>query len=113
MTNEQGYRPQENVLMMFNRMLRLAATEEQESLRRSVETLILDMKQAYLEIQPVDAVEVVRCKDCKHLNRGSGNPSVGHLCVCHSCARKGHERYLYVDDNDFCSCGERKADAEE
>lgn len=59
MENKQGLRLQENVCMMFNRFLRLAATKEQESLRRSVETLILDMKQAYLEIQPVDAVEVV------------------------------------------------------
>ena len=59
MANEQGFRPQENVLMMFNRYLRMAATEEQEKLRRTVETLILDMKQAYLEIQPVYVAEAV------------------------------------------------------
>ena len=41
----------------------------------------------------VDAVEVVRCKDCFHFWDG----------VC-----KGHIDVIYMDDNDFCSCGERK-----
>ena len=56
----------------------------------------------------VDAVEVVRCKDCMCLNRKEGNDAHGHLCTFHSCNRKGHERYLYVEDNDFCSCGVRR-----
>lgn len=41
----------------------------------------------------VDAVEVVRCKDCFHFWDG----------VC-----KAHIDVIYVDDNDFCSMGERK-----
>lgn len=41
----------------------------------------------------VDAVEVVRCKDCFHYWDG----------VC-----KAHNDVIYVDDNDFCSMGERK-----
>ena len=41
----------------------------------------------------VDAVEVVRCKDCFHFWDG----------VC-----KAHNDVIYVDDNDFCSWGERK-----
>lgn len=53
MENKQVLRPQENVLMMFNRYLDLAAKSEQEELLRKCRTLILDMKQAYLEIKPV------------------------------------------------------------
>ena len=43
------------------------------------------------EAPTVDAVEVVRCKDCIHFWDG----------VC-----KAHIDVIYVDDNDFCSCGE-------
>ena len=48
----------------------------------------------------VDAVEVVRCKDCKQWRRNSGiaeSPN-GH-CFCHDIETNGH---------DFCSYGERK-----
>lgn len=47
----------------------------------------------------VDAVEVVRCKDCKHnsLNRKSGN------AYCNL----GIELYQL---DDYCSCGERRED---
>lgn len=57
----------------------------------------------------IDAVPVVRCKDCKHLNK---EEKVGshHLCNWHSCDREGHKRYLYVEDMDFCSCGERRSE---
>ena len=56
----------------------------------------------------VDAVEVVRCKDCKHINRAMREPEGCSLCDFHSCDRIGHERYLYVEDDDFCSMGERR-----
>ena len=48
----------------------------------------------------VDAVEVVRCKDCKQWSRNSGiaeSPN-GH-CFCHDIETNGH---------DFCSYGERR-----
>ena len=52
--------------------------------------------------QPADAVEVVRCKDCKHYqfadNRAFGFP-------VKRCEWTGYED---VDDDDFCSRGERK-----
>lgn len=44
------------------------------------------------------AVPVVRCKDCKHYNRGE-------------CYHPRHERHLQSicqEDDDFCSYGERK-----
>ena len=53
-----------------------------------------DAIDAIVESAPtVDAVEVVRCKDCFHFWDG----------VC-----KAHNDVIYVDDNDFCSWGERK-----
>ena len=49
----------------------------------------------------VDAVEVVRCKDCKY-RRNDINFVTGHYCV----KRPSNGGY-YCDDNDFCSYGER------
>lgn len=49
----------------------------------------------------VDAVEVVRCRDCKHLvltAEGEHNPCD---CVCDYWQTDG------LNDNDFCSYGER------
>lgn len=50
----------------------------------------------------VDAVEVVRCKDCKWCEERQGRTgNVYNLCV-----------YLntWVDEDHFCSCGERRED---
>lgn len=49
-------------------------------------------------IIPVDAEIVVRCKDCKHKEEISGSTL---LCGIHEC---------YMDEDDFCSYGERKVD---
>ena len=47
----------------------------------------------------VDAVEVVRCKDCKHREDGA-------------CALESVYDYpwYYTNDDDFCSHGERRTD---
>lgn len=45
-----------------------------------------------------DVVEVVRCKDCEY--RMNSTKMVVH------CALSG----IQVDEDDFCSCGERKAE---
>ena len=48
-----------------------------------------------------DAVEVVRCKDCKHCTEAfDGNPCCGRL----------RTSFPYVRDDDFCSYGERRTD---
>lgn len=47
----------------------------------------------------VDAVEVVRCRDCRHRHKdGFGS---GYVCTYHVCS-------FGVKDDDFCSKGERK-----
>ena len=48
----------------------------------------------------VDAVEVVRCKDCKH--RGTD------YCIFHINGEPADEELLKKVDEDFCSYGERK-----
>ena len=55
-----------------------------------------DMRIAIEDAPTVDAVEVVRCKDCVH------NQDI-------FCNHFGYYGYApIVDDNDFCSYGERK-----
>ena len=49
----------------------------------------------------VDAVPVVRCKDCKHYENHK-------LKVYENCVR--NERYIPMLPNDFCSYGERRSD---
>ena len=48
----------------------------------------------------VNAVEVVRCKDCRKRNTWE--------CAMHYESEDGKEQYGWENDNDFCSWGERK-----
>ena len=54
----------------------------------------------FLKKQPtVDAVPVVRCRECKH--RGTDD------CIFHIKGEPADEELLLKLDNDFCSYGER------
>lgn len=65
------------------------------------QTSLMDMVMDNLDEQPtIDAVEVVRCRDCKHLLKGL---SVGKY---HSCMRLRIPQRVNLDD--FCSFGERE-----
>ena len=58
-------------------------------------------------VPTIDAVEVVRCKDCKHLvltEEGEHNPND---CVCDYWDTDG------LTDDDFCSRGERRTNEPE
>lgn len=57
------------------------------------------VKRIFSEIPAVDAVEVVRCKDCKHYHDFETHFDCNHVCGMDS-----------VQPNDFCSCGERRAE---
>ena len=50
-----------------------------------------------MNIPSADVVEVVRCKDCKYYSK------MYKLCSCRS-----DKFNVYLNDNDFCSHGERK-----
>ena len=57
----------------------------------------------------VDAVEVVRCKDCKHFDRlFKGEGVVNKIGTCHLRDDEGIETAQSCDD--FCSYGERRTD---
>lgn len=55
---------------------------------------------AIQEAPTVDAVEVVRCKDCKHYVDGPYDNG-DMMCDCWG-------EWIFPNDDDFCSCGERK-----
>lgn len=61
-----------------------------------------------VEAEPsVDAVEVVRCKDCKHYD------SHGYkICKLHSveASQFGSGENIYMERDDFCSYGERSGE---
>lgn len=56
-----------------------------------------------LDIPAVDAVEVVRCKDCRHWNEETG------FCNLHSHFSMDGLDWDVFNDDDFCSLGERKS----
>ena len=58
---------------------------------------------AFIENAPtVDAVEVVRCKDCKHYSR---DPWDNEEFIC-----RNWSDWLPTEPDDFCSYGERRSD---
>ena len=61
--------------------------------------------EAVKRFPPVDAVEVIRCKDCKHYQFGEIFTDIKFCCRLKDRHGKVH-RYNYTDD-DFCSYGER------
>ena len=58
------------------------------------------VKRALQYAPTVDAVEVVRCKDCMFYNHGENDCESWSAC----------ERVYYIDvsENDFCSYGEKE-----
>ena len=54
------------------------------------------------EAPTIDAVPVVRCKDCKHF----GGVVFAYTCRLHS----GPNTRIQMNENDFCSHGERRED---
>ena len=60
----------------------------------------VDVANLLLHAPTVDAVEVVRCRECKH--RGTDD------CIFYIKGEPADEELLLKLDNDFCSYGERK-----
>ena len=65
------------------------------------------LHEAVRNLPSVDAVEVVRCGECKHWVR-DGNESYGYAMFCKADCSLGGQGIKKPDD--FCSYGERKAD---
>ena len=58
----------------------------------------------FLKKQPtIDAVPVVRCRECKYRFKNNGHDKSGCPII---------DANIWMDDDDFCSHGERKEGAE-
>lgn len=55
-----------------------------------------------MDAETVDAVEVVRCRDCKYWGSTTG------FCNLHSNSSKSALYWDLFDEDDFCSYGERR-----
>ena len=55
------------------------------------------------EMPTVDAVEVVRCRECKYRFKNNGHDKSGCPII---------DANIWMDDDDFCSHGERKEGAD-
>lgn len=58
-----------------------------------------------LDAPTIDAVEVVRCKDCKY-HTNAWNTS--NKSCCGYCTKLGAVSYYGVDETDYCSFAERR-----
>ena len=59
------------------------------------------LRKAADKIRAIDAVSVVRCKECKWFDAGENESDSWHLCTRHI------GQYINVSDDDYCSYGER------
>lgn len=64
-----------------------------------------DMVRRMKEALSADAVEVVRCKDCKFYTDAGTIPNKS---CCGFCTKLGSVSYYGVDGTDYCSFGERR-----
>lgn len=58
---------------------------------------MLEVLKAFAEAKGIDAVEVIRCKDCKHFEGDDSDTYCAELGI------------LGIDINSYCSYGRRKA----
>ena len=77
----------------------------------------VDVANLLLRAPTINAVEVVRCRDCKHWDDGTGKlqSSDGVLfarCTVHNYLLDGRDTGCCPTENDFCSYGEREEGAD-
>lgn len=65
----------------------------EEKMSYSISDLNYHIEQYMKKSKPIDAVKVVRCKDCKYRDGTPGQPNI----LCYN-----------MHDDDFCSYGELK-----
>ena len=90
----------DKLLENYKKWIPQLSSKEDEGDRRGVETCIAVLE----DMQTVDAVPVVRCRECKY--RGTDD------CIFHIKGEPADEELLLKLDNDFCSYGERKEGAD-
>ena len=65
---------------------------------------LTSLKELFEDCTTVDAVEVVRCKDCEHWHEETA------FCEKHSRFDSFGMDWNMFEDDDFCSYGERRTD---
>ncbi len=75
---------------------------DRKALMRADRESFVSIYELIKEAPAVDAVEVVRCKDCDH---GHGTSREGIVYCCY------HGKMIQMKSSDFCSYGERRTDA--
>ena len=85
----------DKLLEIYKKWIPQLLSKEDEGDGRGVETCIMVLE----DMQTVDAVPVVRCRECKY--RGTDD------CIFHIKGEPADEELLLKLDNDFCSYGER------
>ena len=83
--------------------------QSQVSTERAIE--LKDHIQRIKDAPTVDAVEVVRCKDCKHWHEETGWCDHHSNFIdekCEACHPWESNDWKMFNENDFCSDGERK-----
>ena len=88
---------QERIFRFADRLVDWGFPKEAEAVRAVAKGIKLE--------KTVDAVEVVRCKDCKKWEEDYGTD--GQFGYCEN-ERKQHGCSSFWYPNDFCSYGERK-----
>lgn len=73
--------------------------------------LLLDVVNQIRKAPTIDAVPVVRCKDCIHAYINSFSAFRG-VCLCKRLTNKSEGIQMIMRQDDFCSYGERKEEKE-
>ena len=89
----------DKLLEIYKKWIPQLLSEEDEGDRRGVETCIMVLE----DMQTVDAVPVVRCRECKYRFKNNGHDKSGCPII---------DANIWMDDDDFCSHGERKEGAD-
>ena len=66
---------------------------------------IFAVKSILHSAKPIDAVPVVRCKDCKYCDISLVLPTGREM---YTCMEGSHDHQILLNPNDFCSCGARR-----
>lgn len=103
----------DKLLEIYKKWIPQLLSKEDEGDRRGVETCIAVLE----DMQTVDAVPAVRCRDCKYWGDEDGKlqHSDGVLfarCKIHNYLLDGRYTGWCPTENDFCSYGERKEGAD-
>ena len=89
----------DKLLETYKKWIPQLLSKEDEGDRRGVETCIMALE----DMQTVDAVPVVRCRECKYRFKNNGHDKSGCPII---------DANIWMDDDDFCSYGERKEGAD-